>query len=140
VEEWGLVDLVDEAHRHEQQTGAKIERLPCKKIEGEELDLDLALLVTGDDRVLELDLGVEDDPVGELVTGIEDETLQIKLIGLALSIADELLEAELAVTADRETAFDLIDLRCRRAETVDALELLVLRQYEDALETFDLAR
>src|SRR5438034_1396568 len=102
MEEWGLVDLVEEPHRHQEQSGAEVERPPQHEIERRELDRSRAVLggrgLLGG-RVLELDLGIEQETVTELVARIEHEALEIEAIFLAALVVHEVLVVELAITS-----------------------------------------
>src|SRR5690606_2446252 len=77
-EDRGLVQLVHEPHRGEEEAAAEAERRREPVVEVGELDRDLAVLPGG--GVLELDLRVEEEPVVELVAEVDDGPEVVELV------------------------------------------------------------
>jgi hypothetical protein len=143
VEVRRLVDLVHEAHRHQQMPGADVGLGAPQEVERRELDghraRARAVVHVARSPVLELDLRVEDDAVGELVSEVEHGAERIGAVEVAvLLVADEVDVVRLAVAADREAAVDAVDLGGRRTEAVGALQLRLLGHRDLRAEVRDL--
>ncbi len=115
-----LVDLVDDPDRHQDQSGPDVRVVIEEEVEVRELDGDLSLVVRR--RVLELDLGVEDDPVVELVAEVEHGPQEVDLVArlgrrAVVPAGVVVLVDHFAVAADRNAAGPGVDLRGRRRET-----------------------
>ena len=132
VVERRLVDLVQEAHRDQHEARARVHLVLDQEIERRELDRHAAALVVRGRElgggVLELDLGVEQDPVGELVAGVEHGAREVGVVPVARLplVVNHRGVAALGVAADREAPRDAVDLRRAGPEPVDALERLLL--------------
>jgi hypothetical protein len=122
------VRLVEEADRDEDETAAGVHHRVEQEVEGGELGLDLSVARRRrafGGGVLDLELGVQNDPVVELVSEVEDEAHEVEGVGAGL-VGDFVVEVELAVAADREPVLDAVDLRGGRPVSVRALQLLGL--------------
>ncbi len=116
----GLVQLVQKAHRDQQQSRPQPHTLRHQPVEVGELERHRSGLVGG--AVLELDLGVEEESVAELVTHVDDRPQRVDLVGptgrfTVLALVGEVLVQRLAVAADRDASPDAVDLRRRRTQT-----------------------
>ena len=117
-----LVQLVDEAHRNEHEAGPRSQRPGEEIIEVGELHLHLSPLVRRRDRVLRLDLCIQDPVSVELVAEIEDRAREVRLVPGArwlavLAAAGEILVQELAVSSERDT-LPRVDLRSRGSDAI----------------------
>ena len=74
-----LVALVDDAHRHEQLAGADVEPPVDQEVEVGLFELELAFVFTAfDNRVLELQLRDEPNPVRESMREEQHETAEVE--------------------------------------------------------------
>ena len=73
-----LMPLVDDTHRDEEHAGPHIERPTDEEVDIRLLELKLAHGLARHDRVLELELGDEADPVGEVVGEQQDEAVEVQ--------------------------------------------------------------
>ena len=100
VERGRLVRLVDDAERRQEPSGADAEGVGELEIEMRLLHGELAFAVRSDQSVLDLDLGVELDPVREAVADVADDASEVDLVAPA---ARRLPVVDLAVAAERES-------------------------------------
>ncbi len=99
VEHRRLVTLVDDADRDEQHPGAEVQRRAHEEIEIRLLELELAALLEAfDDRVLELELADEPQPIGKAVREEQHETVEIQNRRGAIR---RLIQVELHVAGQR---------------------------------------
>jgi hypothetical protein len=117
------VDLVDEAHRRQQESGPDAEPRREAVVEVGEFDRHRAASLGA--AVLELHLGVEQDAVIELVADVDDGPQRIEPVGppggdVTFGLAGEVLVEHLAVATQRNALARLVDLRGRRSEPQDA--------------------
>ncbi len=110
------MDLVEEAHGHEQQTRPNIRPVLEEEVQRRKLEKDLVYM-------LDLDLAVEDDPLVELVAEVENRPQEVGGVGLGGLVVYVVAVESLAVAADRKPPRELIDLGSRRTHAVAALEL-----------------
>ena len=99
-----LVHFVDEAHRHQYESGANVGSLVDEEVEVRELDRHRTAF-TGR-GVLVLDLGVEQDLVAELVSEIGHQPQEVGGVVAAVDVG----EVEFAVAGYRQPAPNAIDL------------------------------
>ena len=116
-----LVELVDEAHRHQEQAGAGVDLGTDPALEVGELDRHFAALPFARLGVLPLDLRVEEPVVVPLVAEVEDGAQEVELVlpagvGAVVTLRGEALVEHLAVAADRQPLLDGVDLGRRRTE------------------------
>ena len=124
---------VGQAHRHEDVPHPQGERFVEQEIEVAELDdgvLIVLRVVRACAAVFELDLSVHDDPVVKSEPDVRDETHDVPL-GLAPGLVGRVavvvlevgvfLELVLAVAADGDGRFRMVDLRRGDAERTDAV-------------------
>jgi hypothetical protein len=134
VEYGGLVHLVHEADRHQQEARAQAHVLPGLEVQIGELRGDFALLLVpfAGGGVLHLQLGVEEDAVAELVADVEDVAHQVDAVRRArrlivLPAVGRVVVDGLAVAADRDPVRLGVDLGGRRPEAGHGLARLGLR-------------
>ena len=120
-----LVELVEEAERRQHQTAADVELVADQEVQGRELHKDVALVCGA--GVLELELGVEDQPVREAVARVEHGPDEVGLVGPAGAlVGDDVGVLRLGVASDRESLGDAVDLGGRGPQPPGALERLLL--------------
>ena len=117
------MELVDEPHRHEDEARAGVDRAGVHVVDVGELHRDLAAGVFARQRVLVLDLGVEEPLVVELVAEVRDGAQEVDPVvpvrrGAVLPRVVEVLVEHLAVAADRDAPAHPVDLRGGKAEPV----------------------
>ncbi|MCA1665800.1 MAG: hypothetical protein LC659_16280 [Myxococcales bacterium] len=97
-----LVIDVDDPHRDDDDARAEVDRLPGEVVEERLLDLELALVGGGRDRMLDLELAVEAQLLREVVADVEDEAAHVDDV----RPVRRRVERQLAVAADRGRAAD----------------------------------
>ncbi len=115
------MELVDEAHRHQEETRAGVDLGTDPALEVGELDRHLAALPFARLGVLPLDLRVEQPVVVPLVAEVEDRAQEVELVlpagvDAVVALRGEALVEHLAVAADRQPLLDGVDLGRRRTE------------------------
>ena len=107
------MELIEEAHRNQDQANSKVQAVRMQIVEIEELRIDITA-----SAVLEFEFRVEHPLIIEFITHVEDGPQRIEDIILATIMT----KPNFAIAPDRKPFVFPIDLRGRRSHSPDRIE------------------